>query len=129
MGTFYADCVVSHLVHRDQEADVRGALVDTGSEHTWIAEETLRKIGVVCEKKDMSFVMANGQAVTRQIGFALIRIGDRFTVDEIVFGLVGDLQIIGARTLEGLNLTVHPRKKTLVAAGPPPAAARILVTA
>lgn len=118
MGTFYVDFEVVHHNHRDRRTEVHKALVDTGSEATWIAAETLRKIGVIPEKKDMTFVMTNGQIITRQIGFAIIRIGGQMTTDEVVFALTGDLQILGARTLEGLNLTVHPRKKMLVAAGP-----------
>ncbi|MCH8965893.1 MAG: hypothetical protein IIB58_13085, partial [Planctomycetes bacterium] len=66
--------------------------------------------------------MANGQTVTRNVGFAIIRIGKYFTIDEVVFAQKGDLQLLGARTLEGLNLTVDSRRKKLVAAGPMPAA-------
>ncbi len=97
-------------------------LVDTGSEHTWVGAVTLKKIGVVPEKKDVAFVLANGQTVTRNVGFVIVRIGRHFTIDEVVFGEEGDLQLLGARTLEGLNLTVDARRKKLVAAGPMPAA-------
>jgi len=45
-----------------------------------------------------------------------------FTVDEVVFAEKGDLLLLGARSLEGMNLTVDPRRKKLVAAGPLPAA-------
>jgi hypothetical protein len=50
-------------------------------------------------------------------------VGDRFTIDEVVFARPGDLRILGARTLEGLNLAVDPARKRLIAAGPMPAAA------
>ena len=98
-------------------------LVDTGSENTWIAEATLRDIGIVPEKMDIQFQMADGKIISREIGFAFIYIQNRLTVDEVVFARPGDLQIIGARTLEGLNLAVDPARKTLVSAGPLPAAA------
>lgn len=123
MGTFYADCVVANHIHRNKRIEVRKALVDTGSEHTWISEKTLKEIGVVPEKKDMLFMLANGQTVSREVGFAVIHVREHFTVDEVVFARAGDLQLIGARTLEGLNLAVDPRRKRLVAAGPLPAAA------
>jgi len=64
--------------------------------------------------------MANGQHITRNVGFAIIKIGEYFTIDEIVFGEEGDMTILGDRTLEGLNLTVDSRQKKLVAAGPLP---------
>jgi predicted aspartyl protease len=38
--------------------------------------------------------------------------------DEVVFAEKGDLPLLGARSLEGLNLTVDPKRKKLVAAGP-----------
>lgn len=97
-------------------------LVDTGSEYTWVSEKLLRKLGVAPEKKDVAFVMANGQTVSRQVGFAIVRLAEHFTIDEVVFGRTGGPQILGARTLEGLNLRVDPRLKRLVAAGPLPAA-------
>ena len=36
-------------------------LVDTGSEYTWAPTQSLEKIGIGREKKDVLFVMANGQ--------------------------------------------------------------------
>jgi len=45
-----------------------------------------------------------------------------FTIDEVVFAQKGDMQLLGARTLEGLNLVVNSRTKKLVAAGPVKAA-------
>ena len=120
-GTF-RDCELENHVQRKKSARAAGLLVDTGSEYTWISELLLKKIGVVPEKKDIQFVMANGQTITRTVGFAIIRIGPHFTIDEVVFAQKGDLQLLGARTLEGLNLTIDSRRKKLVAAGPLPAA-------
>ena len=122
MGTFHTGCAIENHVHRKRTARVPRLLVDTGSEHTWISEEVLERIGVTPEKKDVAFVMANGQTISRRIGFAVVRVGGTFTIDEVVFAEKGDLQLLGARTLEGLNLVVDPRRKRLVAAGPVPAA-------
>jgi len=97
-------------------------LVDTGSEYTWVPATTLEKLGVAREKKDVPFLMANGQQITRSVGFAIIRLDKYFTVDEVVFAEKGDLLLLGPRTLEGLNLRVDSREKKLVAAGPLPAA-------
>ncbi len=97
-------------------------MVDTGSENTWVPATKLEKIGVKREKKDIRFVMANGEVVTRSVGFAILHIGGNFTIDEVVFAEPGDLPLLGARTLEGLNLAVDSAKKKLVAAGPVPAA-------
>lgn len=118
MGTFKVGCKVENISDRSLSLVVKNVLVDTGSEYTWLAEATLRKIKIAVEKKDVSFVMANGQNITRSVGFALIRVDGAFTVDEVVFAQPGDLQLLGARTLEGLNLVVNSRDKKLAAAGP-----------
>jgi len=67
-------------------------------------------------------VMANGKEITRSVGFAIIRIENYFTIDKVVFAEEGDLLLLGARTLEGMNLVVDPAKKKLVASGPLPVA-------
>jgi predicted aspartyl protease len=122
MGTFNVTCSIENVASRDKSAVVPQMLVDTGSEYTWIATRTLEEIGVTREKKDLSFVMANGQIITRSVGFAVVRYDGTFTVDEVVFAEKGDLLLLGARTLEGLNLAVDSQKKRLVASGPIPAA-------
>jgi len=122
MGTFYISCTVENYRSRNKVARVPKLLVDTGSEYTWVPTTVLEKIGVVREKKDLRFIMANGEIITRSIGFAILRVGGSFTIDEIVFAEPGDLALLGSRTLEGLNLTVDPVRKRLVAAGPVPAA-------
>ncbi len=122
MGTFHIPCKVENHVDRSRSVRIPKLLVDTGSEYTWIPSAKLEKIGVVREKKDLQFVMANGEVITRSVGFAILRVAGTFTIDEVVFAEPGDLVLLGARTLEGLNLTVDSRRKKLVASGPLPAA-------
>lgn len=109
-------------MHRDKGVRIAKTLVDTGSEYTWIPSAKLEQIGVVREKKDLRFAMANGEVITRSVGFAFLRVGKEFTIDEVVFAEPGDMSFLGARTLEGLNLAVDSAGKKLVAAGPLPAA-------
>ena len=104
--------------------DVPRVLVDTGSELTWIRGGRLADIGIDREK-NLRFVMANGTNIARSVGFAVIRVGKSFTVDEVVFAERHDLELLGARTLEGLNLKVDSRNKELVAAGPLVAAGNV----
>jgi predicted aspartyl protease len=118
MGIFYTSCRVENHVNRNKAIGIPRLLVDSGSESTWIEAAKLRKIGVQPAKKDLTFVMANGQRITRSIGYAILRVGEYETIDEVVFAERGDLELLGARTLEGLNLRVDPRAKKLVNAGP-----------
>ncbi len=134
MGSFYTNCTIENPAERRRigrrtspgwrrrSAALPKLLVDTGSEFTWIAEPTLERIGIRHENKEVNFVMANGGHVTRRVGFAIIRLDRYFTIDEVVFAEPGDLTLLGARTLEGLNLMVNPARRRLVMAGPLPAA-------
>jgi predicted aspartyl protease len=118
MGTFHTGCRIENVTQRSKGAMIHDLLVDAGSDYTWAPETTLDELGIPREKKDLEFIMANGQKVTRSVGFAIVRVDEHFTVGEIVFAEKGDLLLLGARTLEGLNLTVDSKKKKLVAAGP-----------
>jgi predicted aspartyl protease len=122
MGTFYTGCKVENHADRTKAIRIPKLLVDTDSEYTWVPVTTLLRIGVAREEKDLRFIMVNGEIITRSVGFAILRVGGSFTIDEVVFAEPGDLALLGARTLEGLNLTVDSVRKRLVAAGPLPAA-------
>jgi predicted aspartyl protease len=100
-------------------------MVDTGAESTWIDATVLEAVGIERRKKDLQFQLANGQIITRSVGYAVLTVGKSETVDEVVFAETGDLQLLGARALEGLNLQVDTRRKKLVAAGPIVSAAAV----
>src|SRR5215470_4649032 len=117
MGLFYVGCRVLNP-GTSQSAAVRRLMVDTGAESTWIDGTVLESIGIERRKKDLQFQLANGQIVTRSVGYAVLRVDKSETVDEVVFAETGDLQLLGARALEGLNLQVDSRRKKLVTAGP-----------
>ena len=123
VGTFRTRCRIENPIRRSKQATISSMLVDTGSEYTWVPAKVLERLAIGREKKDVQFVMANGEQITRSVGFAILRVDGFFTIDEVVFGEPGDLNLLGARTLEGLNLRVDSRRKRLVAAGPVPAAA------
>ena len=125
MGLFSVGCVIENHQDRARAVRVADVMVDTGSELTWIRCDHLQKVGIQPEKEGVRFVMANGETISRSIGFAVIRIGATLTTDEVVFAHEDDLQLLGARTLEGLNLTVDARNRKLVAAGPVVAAGNV----
>lgn len=121
-GTFRIDAEFASL-HRPQLfTPVPRMLVDSGSEYTWIPEPLLRAAGVRPVKKDLEFLTANGQTITRSIGYVILRTEGFETVDEAVFGQPGDLALLGARTLVGSGARVDARLKRLVASGPHTAA-------
>ena len=122
MGVFYINCLVQNISDPENSVTISNLLVDSGSEYTWIPEQDLKNTEIAVSKKDVSFIMANGQTITRHIGYAILRCQDFETVDEVVFAQEGDLRILGSRTLEGFGAVLNAREKKLVAAGPYPAA-------
>jgi predicted aspartyl protease len=113
MGTFTVGCLIKNHVDRNKAVQIDRLMVDTGSEATWIPRALLEQIAVKPEKRQ-AFQMANGQYVYRNVGYAIIRVGQRETVDEVVFADKGDYVLLGARALEGLLLWVDPKNKKLI---------------
>ena len=116
MGLFRTTIGVESLA-RGEVRDVADALVDTGSELTWIPRAVLKSIGVAVERQ-RAFIVADGRRVERDVGYAIIHASGTSTVDEVVFAEETDFPILGVRSLEGLNLRVDPVKRQLVDAGP-----------
>src|SRR5260370_37586534 len=101
MGLFYVGCRVLNPV-TSKSATVRRLMVDTGAESTWISATVLEAIGIARRKKDLQCQLANGQIITRSVGYAVLTMDKSETVDEVVFAETGRLQLLGQRTLEVL---------------------------
>ena len=81
------------------------ALVDTGSELTWLPREILRKVGITPRRKRI-FATATQQKVERDVGYAILSAEGYETNDEVVFAEPGDMTLLGVRTLEGFGVMV-----------------------
>ena len=121
MGTFRIDIEIENPARPGERRAVSAALVDTGAELTWVPANVLETLGIG-RLKMLRFRQADGTILERYVGPALVYAGGTVTVDEVVFGAPGDMVLLGARTLEGLNLRVDPRTKQLIDSGPAPAA-------
>jgi len=121
MGTFRIEIGLENPERRGERVMLQSVLVDTGAELSWVPARALESLGIGREKT-WHFRQADGTELARQTGFAIVHAAGVRTTDEVVFGEPGDLILLGARTLEGLNLRVEPVTKRLVDAGPAPAA-------
>jgi clan AA aspartic protease len=117
MGIFRVTIGVENVAQRGVVRYVADALVDTGSELTWIPREVLQSIGIDVERR-RSCIVADGRRVERDIGYAVVHAGESATVDEVVFAEESDFALLGVRSLEGLNLRIDVVRKKLVDAGP-----------
>ena len=120
--TFRVDIEVANPARPGTSRVLRSVLVDTGAELSWVPADVLKSLGI--EKNAIwHFREADGSILERWTGTAIVRVAGRQAGDEIVFAEPGDPTLLGARSLEGLNLRVEPVAKRLVDAGPAPAAA------
>lgn len=122
MGTFSIDVEVENPVAEGRRERLSNVLVDTGAELSWFPATFLEALGIR-RRKGWRFRRADGTILTRWTGEARVHAADSYTIDEVIFGEPRDLTLLGARSLEGLNLRIDPVSKTLVDAGPSPAAA------
>ena len=117
MGTFRIDIAVEHPAQRGTQLRIEDVLVDTGSEFTWMPTPVLEQLGVDRERTQR-FLIADGRVLERAIGIAIVHAEGTLTPDWVVFAEPGDMTLLGAHSLEGLNLRVDPAARRLVPAGP-----------
>jgi len=117
MGTFRTTILIESTEHRGDIQSVDDALVDTGSEYTWVPADILTKLGIRPEHTQR-FIVADGRRLERSVGIAIVHAAGAKAPDFVVFAEPGDMTILGARSLEGLNVRVDSQRKQLVPAGP-----------
>ena len=117
VGTFRTAVAVENPARRGEFRPLAEVLVDSGSELTWIPRRVLEELGITAERR-YQFVLADGRVVERDIGYAIVHVEGSATADDVVFAEADDLVLLGARSLEGLNLRIDPRSRRLVGAGP-----------
>jgi predicted aspartyl protease len=117
MGVFRTTVRIENIARRGEIRAVEGALVDSGSEFTWIPRAVLESLGIVSERVQ-SFRLADGRAIQRDMGVAMVHAGGTSAPDFVVFAETGDLVLLGARSLEGLNRRIDPVRKELIDTGP-----------
>ena len=117
MGIFRTEVVVENPLRPGELRTVRDVIVDTGSELTWIPRATLEELGLE-PLRTVRFVAADGREIVREVCFGNIYVADTSAPEILVFAEPGDMLLLGARSLEGLNVRVDPATKRLVPAGP-----------
>jgi predicted aspartyl protease len=117
MGTFRTTIQIENVAERGRIATIDNVLVDTGSEYTFVPRALLESMNVRVERTQL-FRVADGRSIERELGFAVVHAAGVFAPDFVVFAEPSDMVLLGARSLEGLNLRVDPVSKRLVDAGP-----------
>lgn len=105
MSMFRVNVVAVNPQHPQKASIPVEALVDTGSELTWLPADVLTAAGITAIRQ-RAFQTATKQTVQRPVGYAILRAENFETIDEVVFAEPGDMSLLGVRTLEGFGVTV-----------------------
>jgi predicted aspartyl protease len=115
VGTFFAEVLLASPREPERKEPLK-LLVDTGSTYPWVSGAFLRALGVEPTERRRVLTI-EGRVVERPAAEVLITLEGRALHTVCLFGEGGgDLEVLGAYTLEGFGLAVDPVQRRLVPA-------------
>ena len=111
MGMTTVDVVVKKTRETKPRRQVK-FLVDSGTVYSVMDGRTLHALGCKPYRKK-TFYLADGTAIERRIGDAYFEYGGIGGPAPVIFGERGDSNLLGATTLEALELVLDPFKREL----------------
>jgi clan AA aspartic protease len=105
MSMFKVNIIAISPANPERKSVSIEALVDTGSELTWMPKDALEAAGIKPVRKK-TFQTATKQIIQRDVGYAILQSEGYETNDEVVFAESGDMNLLGVRTLEGFGVAV-----------------------
>ena len=112
MGTFSAKLRVWNPANPEKVEELE-AFVDTGAAFSWITRTRLERLGLVPTRR-MQFRTIEGRIVERDVAIAYVGAGEYSAPDLVVMADPGEMEVIGAHSLEGLGVAADPIQKKLV---------------
>jgi predicted aspartyl protease len=112
MGTFTAKLRVWNPAHPEAVEDLE-PFVDTGAAYSWIARACLERLGVAPSRR-MSLRTIEGRVLERDLGIVYVATDGYSVPDIVVMAEPGEMEVIGAHSIEGLGLAADPVQKKLV---------------
>jgi predicted aspartyl protease len=98
--------------HEAAESETVEFLVGSGAVYSVVNSKTLRRLG--CEPyRRKAFFLADGTKIERSIGDAYFEYAGIGGAASVIFGEEGDSNLLGATTLEALELVLDPFKREL----------------
>ena len=114
MGTFFTEVQLASPARPDRR-EIVTLLVGSGSVYTWVSAAVLRDLGVQATERRRLLTL-EGRAIDRGAAEILLTLEGRTLHTLCVFGEPGDLEVLGAYTLEGFGLAVDPVQRRLIPA-------------
>jgi len=114
MGTFFAEVQLASPALPERRETVK-LLVDSGSMYSWVSATLLRDLGVRPTER-RRLLTIEGRTIERGAAEILITLEGRTLHTLCLFGEPGDLEVVGAYTLEGFGLGIDPVQRRLIPA-------------
>lgn len=109
MGITYVEGTVSGPTGKQESVEF---LVDSGAKYTLLPEPIWKAIGV-SPKRRMTFTLADGTHIERDVSEVHIAIPQGEGHTPVILGEPGDEALLGAVTLEELGLVLNPFQRSL----------------
>ena len=114
MGTFFVETEVASPARPGRRQQLK-LLVDSGSMYTWISASALRELGIQPTER-RRILTIEGRTTERGAAEILMTLDGRTLHTLCLFGDPGDLEVLGAYTLEGFALAIDPVQRRLIPA-------------
>jgi predicted aspartyl protease len=111
MGTFTTKFKVWNP-SKPESAQELEALVDTGAAFSWISRARLESLGLNPSRR-MSFRTIDGRVMERDMTAIYIASAGYSAPDMVVMAEPGEMEVLGAHSIEGLGLAADPVQKRL----------------
>ncbi|MGH9513626.1 MAG: retroviral-like aspartic protease family protein [Terriglobales bacterium] len=111
MSTFSAKFRVWNPAHPENVEAIE-AMVDTGASFTWISRTRLERLGLSPMRR-MPIRTIEGRVLERELVAVYIASDEYSAPDVVVMAEAGEMEVLGAHSLEGLGVVADPIQKRL----------------
>ncbi len=87
--------------------------VDTGAAFSWISRTRLQRLGIA-PSRQMRFRTIDGRVLERDLAIVYVGANENTAPDLVVMAEAGEMEVIGAHSLEGLGVAADPVQRKLV---------------
>ena len=112
MGTFKTKFHVWNPEHPEKVEELE-AFVDTGAAFSWVSRQRLERLGVGPTRR-MPFRTIEGRVLERDLATVYVSTDGYSVPDVVVMAEPGEVEVLGAHSVEGLGMAADPVQKKLV---------------
>ena len=112
MSTFTAKLRVRNP-EDPQKIEELEPFVDTGAAFSWISRTRLQRLGIA-PSRQMRFRTIDGRVLERDLAIVYVGANENTAPDLVVMAEAGEMEVIGAHSLEGLGVAADPVQRKLV---------------